>query len=166
MDETDTELKLRDAAAQIKLALSLTADEETLRSCINSFISHARSVTFVMQKESSGSPTLLKWYEETMEQLKNIPIMKFFHAKRLHSIHKGVVKPQKISTAIWNLKINGELQLGTGEMTVWIFDGVKEYIPNDSGNMFRLCEEYFLALKWLVSVWLKKRHEPGLEESV
>lgn len=143
----------------MKLALAHTDDEEIMRSCINSFISHARSTTFVMQKESSGIPELLKWYEDTMANLKKVPLMRFFNDKRVHSIHKGVVKPQQTSAPIYKLKIDGTLQLGNGKITVWSFDGIQEYIPNHNGNMFRICEEYFLTLKSLVFEWLKKRSE-------
>lgn len=159
MDKTDTELKLRDAGMQMRLALRHTGDEDVLRSCLNAFISHARSVTFVMQKESSSYPALIAWYEGQMGKLKQIPLMRFFNEKRVHSIHKGVVKPNKTTASIRNLKIDGVLQPGTGEMTVWSFEGVKDYLPNDNGNVFRLCEQYFLILKWFVSEWLKKRKE-------
>jgi len=49
-----------------------------------------------------------------------------------------------------------------GKISVWIFDNVEEFMPGDSGNVFRLCEQYFLALKWLVQEWLKQRKALGL----
>lgn len=155
---TDTELKLRDAAAQMKLALKHTGDEETLRSCINAYISHARSVTFVMQKESSH-PELKSWYEDQMSRLKESPVLNFFNDKRVHIIHKGVVKPQKHVAPIWDFKMNGVPQPGQGTMTFWQFEGVQDFIPGDSGGVFRLCEQYFVILRWLVTEWLKKRKE-------
>lgn len=55
---TETEMKLRDAATQMKLALEHMTDDEVVRSCVNSYISLARSVTFVMQRESADHPEL------------------------------------------------------------------------------------------------------------
>ena len=159
---SDTELKLRDAAIQMKIALRGTTDDETLRSCVNAYLSHARSVTFVMQEESSDYPELMSWYKYQMAYLKKLPIMKFFNAKRVHTIHKGVVKPIKHATPIWDLKVNGVVQPGQGTITFWRFDGVEEFIPGSSGSVFRLCEEHFKVLRWLVIEWLKKRKELGI----
>src|SRR3989338_7582120 len=94
---TQTELKLRDAATQMKLAIKNMDDENILRSCINSFISQARSVTLVMQKESAYSPGLKNWYKNKMEQRKQLPILKFFNDKRIHTIHIGNVEPSKVT---------------------------------------------------------------------
>jgi hypothetical protein len=162
MSLTDTELKLRDAATQMKLALQPGTDDETLRSCINAYLSHARSVTFVMQKESSDYPELMAWYDGQMSHLKELPIMKFFNEKRVHTIHKGVVKPIKHVTPVWDLKVNGVPQPGQGTMTFWQFDGVGDFIPGSSGGVFRLCEQYFMILRRLVIEWLKKRKELGI----
>jgi hypothetical protein len=115
-----------------------------------------------MQKESAHHLELLCWYREQMEELKKLPIMRFFSEKRDHSIHRGVVKPNLKTTPIHNLKINGIPQHGLSFMSVWQFDDIKEYIPNNSGNMLQLCEEYFCILKSLVSLWLQKRIELGL----
>jgi len=159
---TDTEFKLRDAASQMKLALKHTGDDDTLRSCINAFISHARSVTFIMQEESSGFPALEGWYKEQMSHIGELPIMKFFNEKRVHTIHKGVIKPTKHTTPVWDLKVNGIPKPGIGTMTFWQFEGVVNFMPNDSGGVFRLCEEYFKILRRLVTEWLKKRREFGI----
>jgi hypothetical protein len=159
---TETQLKLRDAAIQMKLALRKTTDDETLRSCINAYLSHARSVTFVMQKESGDNTELKAWYESQMARLKELPIMKFFNDKRTHTIHKGVVKPIKHEAPIWDVKVNGVALPGQGKMTFWRFDGVDEFIQGSSGGVFRLCEEYFKILRWLVIEWLKKRKELGI----
>lgn len=159
---TETELKLRDAGIQMKLVLRDTTDDETFRSCINAYLSHARSVTFVMQKESGGNPELKAWYESQMARLKELPIMRFFNEKRTHTIHKGVVKPIKHETPVWDVKVNGAVLPGQGKMTFWQFDGVVEFIPGSSGGVFRLCEEYFKILRWLVMEWIKKRKELGI----
>ena len=156
---TDTELKLRDAAIQMKLALKHSEDYQTLRSCINAYLSHARSVTLVMQKESSDYPALAAWYEDQMSRFKELPIMKFFNAKRVYTIHKGVVKPIKHVIPIWDLKQDGISKTGDGTMTFWQFEGVDDFMPGSSGGVFRLCEQYFMILRWLVTEWAKKRRE-------
>ena len=150
---TQTELKLRDAATQMKLAIKNMDDENILRSCINSFISQARSVTLVMQKESAYSPGLKNWYKNKMEQLKQLPILKFFNDKRIHTIHIGNVEPSKVTATV--LSVNyGEGAYPGDKLTMWKFNDIERYIPGDSGGCFRLCEEYYKILRTLVNDWL------------
>lgn len=91
---TETEIKLRDAAIQLQLAVDHINDEDYFRACINSFISFARSVTMVMEKESSKNPELLEWYKANTDVFANDPVMKFFNDQRVHTIHRGNVKPK------------------------------------------------------------------------
>src|SRR3989338_1277242 len=156
MPLTETELKLRDAATQIKLALKNTDDDEIIRSTINAYISHARSITLIMQEESSDCPELKSWYEDQMAHLKKSPLLKFFNEKRVHTIHRGVVRPMKHVTPVWDIKLNGMPQSGQGTMTFWQFEGIDKFIPGDSGGVFRLCEQYFLILKRLVGDLLNR----------
>jgi hypothetical protein len=148
----ETQLKLRDAGNQMKLALSNWGDEDVFRSCVNSYISHARSVTFVMQKESSGNPELVEWYEKQMENLKQLPIMKFFNEQRVHIIHRGIVRPVSHSFPIDELTVDGE-SLGKATATTYVFSDAHKYIPNSNGNVGKLCEQYFTILKTLVHEW-------------
>jgi len=108
-------------------------------------------------------PALTAWYEEQMTKLKELPIMKFFNANRVHTIYKGVVKPLKQVAPIWNLKKNGVPLPDTGQATVtfWRFDDVDKFIPGSSGGVFRLCEEYYLILLRLVTEWIKKERSLG-----
>ena len=159
---TETEMKLRDAAAQMRIALANVADDEVVRSCVNSYISAARSVTFVMQRESSDHPELLAWYVDEMSALNTMPLLRFFNEQRVYSIHKGVVSPRKFESTIHNLTINGVVSPGEGTMSFLRFDGAEKYFPGGSGNVFRLCEQYFLVVKGLVGNWLKKRGELGI----
>ncbi len=114
----ETQLKLRDAGNQMNLALSNWGDEDIFRSCVNSYISHARSVTFVMQRESSGNPELVEWYEKQMENLKQLPIMKFFNEQRVHIIHRGIVKPLPLSFPVDDLTVDG-VNLGRGTVSTY-----------------------------------------------
>jgi hypothetical protein len=169
---TDTELKIKDAGIQMKLALKQDSDDE-FRSCINSFISFARSVTLVMQKESSGYPELEGWYKVEMDQLKKMSIMLFFNEMRVITIHKGHIKPSKttgkgdqfhIAGVPVQTFVIGEKQIPAGEctLTIWRFDGTEKYFPGENGNVNRLCREYFLILKKLVLGWLGERKRLGL----
>ena len=115
-----------------------------------------------MQKESAESPELKTWYENRMGQFKDIPIMKFFNDRRVHTIHKGVVKPGKCEERVWDVKVSGAPIQGEGTMTFWRFDGVEEFIPGSSGGVFRLCEQYFIILRGLVAEWMRKRKELGI----
>lgn len=152
-------MKLWDAGAQMKLALSHSGDETIVRSCVNSFISMGRSVTFVMQRESSAVPALALWYEAHMDTLKQSPHLRFFNASRVYSIHKGVVVPRKHVMQIQNLTINGVLQPDGEAIAFLQFEGAEAFFPEGSGGVFRLCEEYFLILRQLVNDWVLKRKE-------
>jgi len=184
---SDTQLKLRDAGIQMKLAIKNSSNEDVFRSCINSFIAQARSVTFVMQEESAANQELKKWYESEQGRLMQMPLLKFFNNKRVYSIHKGVVSPIKGQVPVhdtkssyvkvpgqkdleqWQCKakmqdmkcIEGDIltRIDSHTILIWHFEGIKNYRPNDSGNVLRLCEEYFIILKDLVYRWNIKSKE-------
>lgn len=142
----------------MKLAVENIGNEDILRSCVNAFISAARSVTMIMEKESAVYPELLTWYKTQTAEFSKQPIMRFFNERRVHTIHIGNVKPVSHTTPIWDLVINGKkLEPGTGDMLVWVFDNTDEYMPGKSSNVFNLCEKYFLILKNLVNEWLLQK---------
>jgi hypothetical protein len=76
---TAVQLKLQDAATQIKLAIANSEDEHIFRSCINSYISLAPSVTLVMETQSSD-PALRTWYKNQMETIGGVPLLRFFNS--------------------------------------------------------------------------------------
>jgi hypothetical protein len=115
-----------------------------------------------MQRESAEHPMLKEWYEERQKELIVDPLMRFFNEKRTYSIHRGVITPKKTVLPIYNLKIGNVLQPRNATMTIIAFDGVKEYLPQSSGNMFRLCEEYYIKLKALVKEWISIRAKLGV----
>jgi hypothetical protein len=163
---TETQLKLHDANIQLNLAVENINKEDVFRSCINSFVTLARSVTFVMQKESAPHKGLTKWYEQEMSHLKSLPLMKFFHDQRTHTVHRGIIKPNLRTINAENLLIDGE-KIGRGIATIWLFIEAKEYMPNRSGGVIKLCEEYFLILNELVNKWLEvKRVVEGKDEAI
>ena len=153
----------------MKLAIENIGNEDIVRSCINAYISAARSVTLVMEKESAADPDLLAWYKAQMAPLGQLPLMRFFNDRRVHTIHRGNVKPLSHTVPIRNLEVNGQkLNPGTGTMTVYVFDNFDEYMPGRSGNVFRLCEQYFVILKTLVHEWLNQKEliERNLESKM
>ena len=162
---TDTETKLHDAVTQFDLAAN-TDDEAMVRSCINAMIDKGRSVTFVMQKESGPYPALTQWYEGRMTELMlstDAPLMKFFNERRVHTIHKGVVRPQRDTAMVTSSTVPGVAAGAT--VILWRFEGTAEYLgSNDSGGMQRLSMRYLAILRGLVSDWLRKRTELKIKE--
>ena len=152
---TETQLKLRDAGIQLKLAIQNTGDEVIFRSCINAFIMASRSILEVMKEESQTSQQLLEWYDLQLSKLKQTPVERFFFQQRELTMHLGNVKPRSLTTSIKNFVVNGE-QIFDEEaiLIAWVFDGIEEFVPGDSGNVIRLCDQHFFILKPLVHAWL------------
>lgn len=154
---TETQLKLRDAGIQMKLAIDNIGDEEVFRSCVNAYILAARSIFDVMKEESLGNDNLMAWYSSTSPTLMELPIVRFFGKQREITMHRGVVKPNTLSVPIRNIRMNGQQVSPHGTMWVWLFDSVQDHLPEDQGNVPRLCEQYFLILKQFVHAWLQQR---------
>jgi hypothetical protein len=161
---TDTETKLHDAVTQFDLAAN-SDDEAIVRSCINAMIDMGRSVTLVMQKESGPYPALTQWYETGMAELMqsaDAQLMKFFNERRVHTVHKGVVRPQRDTAAVTSSTVPGVAVGAT--MILWRFEGTTEYLgSNDSGGMQRLSMRYLAVLRGMVRDWLQKRAELGIK---
>jgi hypothetical protein len=181
MPHTETRLKLLDAGTQLRLALAAPADEATVRSCINAFISAARSVTLVMQRESGEHAALGTWYELQQPTLASIPLFRFFNQQRVYSIHKGVVQPGRQAMPLSGLShllnvppekadeawaaaagpeagrpiMLGDMLFSASADTLisWRFLDVEAYLPGDSGDVFRLCRTYYTYLDALVAEW-------------
>ena len=151
---TDTETKLADAKIQLNLALDNIKNYEAVRSCINAFISTARSVTFAMQKESADSKTFATWYAQKQQQMKSNPMLKFFNEQRTISIHQRSVKPNQRRVNILSIQVGGKVVGTGGTVMTYEFEGYREIVPDDSGNVFRLCSEYLTYLDKLVQEWL------------
>jgi hypothetical protein len=186
---TVTRLKLRDAGIQMKLAIKNARDEDIFRSCVNAYISSARSITMVMERESAPHPELLTWYKSQTTALGKEPLFRFFNDQRDHTIHKGVVQPASqtfvvteyrethVSDPSGNLKKEMGITIKADEMPIrpgdvinmqgptaiyWTFPAAAEYFPGGSTNVFRLCEDYFVHLKTLVHEWLGERTRLGI----
>lgn len=162
---TDTETKLQDATTLFDLAAN-NDNEAIVRACINGMIDTGRSVTFVMQKESGPHPLLTQWYATRMAELMasaEAPLMRFFKERRVHTVHKGVVRPLKDTAKVVGSTVPGVAAGDT--VNFWRFEGTKEYLgPDDSGGMHRLSMRYLGILRGLVADWLRKREELGIKD--
>jgi hypothetical protein len=152
---TETEIKLKDARIQLELAMSreTVLNIDVVRSCINAFISAARSVTFTMQKESGSSTEFLDWYENKQLEMKNDPLSKFFNEQRVISIHHRSVQPNQRTINITEVERDGRPVDMRGIAMVYEFDDYENFKPGDNGNVFRLCTEYLDYLEQLVNEW-------------
>ena len=158
---TDTELKLEDSKTQLRLARQFINDEAIVRSCINSFVSLARSTTLVMQKESSGTPGLTEWYDAEMKEISqssNGPLLKFFNERRVFSVHQGTIVLEKVNVAILDdmRAPNGNLILDAQRSTGWLFDDAESFGNSPRSLALSLCDEYLAVIESLVKRWETK----------
>lgn len=183
---TETQLKLSDAGTQMKLALAHATEDDVFRSCVNAFIASARSVTMVMERESATNPELRVWYKTQMATLGQEPLFKFFNHQRIYTIHRGVVQPERGSfpvtkmewarkydpaRGIWSsgrftapgeeppAEVGDVIIAGPDFAITWSIPEAKQFMPESSANLFKLCEDYFVQLKGFVHAWLARRRE-------
>ncbi|MBL7136288.1 MAG: hypothetical protein ISS81_06835 [Candidatus Marinimicrobia bacterium] len=154
---TETEIKLDDTRIQLEMAMSKEniTKIDVVRSCINAFISNARSVTFTMQKESGSSDKFAKWYKGRQEEMKSNPLLKFFNEQRVISIHQQSVRPNQRFVNITKVEQGGHLVGTGGTVMTYEFEGFSKIVRGDSGNVFRLCKQYYTYMQQLVNDWLK-----------
>lgn len=152
-------MKLRDAKVQLVLAQEHIDEMEIVQSCVNAFISLARSVTFVMQSESGSDTPLAQWYRTQMDALGKMALLKFFNERRVYSIHKGTVTLQKTTFAIFGPQYSAEgnaifsSQFATG----WLFENTTQFNLPPSASAIWLCYEYVTVLEELVLEWSRKK---------
>jgi hypothetical protein len=151
---TDTETKLSYTKTQLALAMKHIDEYDVVRSCINAFISSARSVTFAMQKESGNSIKFATWYATKQSETKTNPMLRFFNEQRNISIHQRSVEPNQRTATIQQVEVAGRVVGIGGTVTAFEFVGYGTFVPGDSGNVFRICEQYFSYLESLVQEWL------------
>jgi hypothetical protein len=88
--------------------------------------------------------------------------MKFFNERRVHTIHKGVVRPLLDTAMVTDSSMPGVAAGAT--IILWRFEGTAKYLgSNDSGGMHRLSMRYLAVLRGLLSDWLQKRAELGIQ---
>jgi hypothetical protein len=79
---------------------------------LNAFLSAARSVTFLLQKEMSGVPNFTDWWEQQQEVLRKDECARFFHELRNFSQKRGRVSvigtgSHRINTLYWSYRFAG-----------------------------------------------------------
>ncbi len=90
----ESEILLNQAVNNVEIQIAFTAN-------LNAFLSAARSITLVMQKEFSGRPGFEKWYTSTRDEMKRDDIFEFFKKERNKSLkEKSVGKTIRIETRI------------------------------------------------------------------
>ena len=148
---TETEIKLEDAKIQLEIAIKNNGQYNVVRSCINAFISNARSVTFTMQKEFNKIDGFNVWYQKKQDEMSSNVLFKFFNEQRKISIHHHSISPNKRVINIKKIEKAGKIIKNSGTVSALEFPEYRELVPGDSGNVFRLCKEYIKLLQRLVS---------------
>ena len=142
---TSTELKLDDAAAQMRLAIAHDQEDATFRSCINAYLATSRSVTMVMERESKdidekarSDSSLLEWYKDHSKALGAAPFFRFFNERRVFTIHRGVVEPVMKSWPIENVRLRSITDENGKPFTEGQWDVLSDMSPGDVGDVFTL----------------------------
>lgn len=165
--KTETRLKVEDAQTQLDIAAQFLDDELIVRSCINGFISLARSVTFAMQAESGSKTPLASWYTEQMAALgeSDGPLLEFFNEKRVHSVHRGtVVLEQKTYRLLAKMRTDdGHALLAPQNVSVWLFDDSPSLDEYKNLPAVKLCRVYLAIVESLVTLWEAQRSSLGLD---
>lgn len=160
--KSDTALKLADSKTQLRLARQFIGDNDVVRSCINAFVSLARSTTLVMQKESGAVAGLTEWYDNEMKAMllgPNGPMLKFFNERRVFSVHIGSIVLERVNFAIFDHMFtpDGDAIFDIQQSTGWLFDDAERFgIPGQSSAL-DLCDDYLLVIDGLVSRWETER---------
>lgn len=154
---TIAEIKLEDAKTQLDLVCKYIDDEKIVRSCVNAFFSHARSIDEVLDKDSQINPDLKAWSEGRLPEFRGMPISKFIRRSRNHSIHRGTI-PLDSKRVLRNLlkrSPEGRLILGPPTTTLWILDGAEA--EGVQPYVVALCSEYLQLAGQLVADWKAER---------
>lgn len=160
---TIAELKLEDAQTQLRLALNKIDDERIVRSCVNAFFAHARSVDEVLEKDSDFNSELKAWTATRLLAFRALTISQFVRRSRNHSIHRGTL-PLEGVRALRNLNQvtpEGGRILGSPYTTLWVLDGAKA--AGLQPYVEPLCREYLQLLSDLLTDWSAEKARLGLQ---
>ncbi len=86
------ETKFTDCANLLELAKYHKNDPLLLQTLLNSFVSNARSVTFVMQIEFHDVDGFLDWYSDIQEMMRNNNFFKYLKDFRKISVKQKTIK--------------------------------------------------------------------------
>ena len=97
----DTQQKYNEAEYFLEMMKDNDENHQRFEYNLSAFLSAARSVTFVLQEESSKNLEFDEWYCKKQMQMKRDKLFKFLKKKRDRAIHKKIIKPRaEISTTI------------------------------------------------------------------
>ena len=169
----DAQQKYNEAGYFLEMMKENIEDRQKFRYNLSAFMSAARSVTFVLQKEFSKNPKFDRWYCEKRMQMRSDKLFKFFKDKRDYAIHKkGTIDTRAEISATSNLlmtasvsfeaiviKADGTIETGEHseppatpkfapkpndlEETKWFF---KDWSESDE-DVIALCARYIKELK-------------------
>jgi hypothetical protein len=116
---------------------------------LNAFITAARSVTYVMQKDFKRVPGFEDWYEVKQDEMRNDEVMLFFHKQRNITIHQGSIEPigHTMITVTENLGISDSVSItetnadGTEEKVGSQPDQIQQ--ANENQTEVKLEQEWF-----------------------
>lgn len=92
---SDTEKKLQEAKYFLRRMLETYSAPFEFECNLQAFISSARSVTWVMQKEYSKKPEFEEWYGKKQEEMQADEMLRFFREARTTTTHR---KPLDVGT--------------------------------------------------------------------
>lgn len=102
----DTQQKYNEAEYFLGMMKENIDNRQKFEYNVNAFVSAARSVTSVLQKDCSKYSEFDEWYCKTQLQMKRNELFKFFKKNRDYSIHEGTI----------NMKSNIEIEVPSLEI--------------------------------------------------
>lgn len=92
---TNTRDKLLEARYFLERMKELQSERVSFRYNLSAFLSAARSVTFVMQKEFKKVPKFDEWYKNKEEEMKRDKTMKFLLEQRNIAVKEKLANPRR-----------------------------------------------------------------------
>ncbi len=138
---------------------------------LSAFLSAARSITFVIQKEYAQVAAFESWYKLQQEEMRKDKVLTFFNNLRVTSIHKKPVKPRFRSSFsladVFSMPSGSTIELGDKKEGTYLTNvSVAEIAPADvtkiraeqtwhfdekpDEDVITLCERYLSRLSTLV----------------
>src|SRR2546429_184321 len=91
-ERTKTEDKLQEANYFRNRLKDAGGKKDEFRWNLTAFISAARSVTYIMQKEYRHRKGFWDWYQLKQDEMRADPLLRFIHDKRNEILHFGIVQ--------------------------------------------------------------------------
>lgn len=136
---SNTDKKLKESMHFFNRILETHSKPDEFESNLQAFLSSARSVTLVIQKEYYKKSNFKEWYEDQQREMQADEMLRFFNRTRTVSIHEKLpstgaityIKEVYVQSAPyqgWRFSITGK-----GE-PVWITPGGYEFDASEFGN--------------------------------